>query len=87
VLTLLVLKNGPDNFSQLFCSCRICVKSSFLNFKSNDIWWNAFFWNKVVCDDSTFPTNGTRSEKVGNTYTMKKSDDSTPLEPRLMIFH
>jgi len=50
-----------------FCTCRFCVKSSFLNFWSNDIWLNAFSWNKVVRGCSTFPTNGTRSEKVWQT--------------------
>jgi len=32
VLPLLVPKNGHYNFSQPFCSCRICVKSGLPNF-------------------------------------------------------
>ena len=68
VLALLVLKIGHYNFSPPFCTCRFCAKPSFLNFWSNDIWLNAFFWNKLVRGDSMFPTNGTRSEKLwGNT--------------------
>jgi len=66
-LFLMVLENGHYNFSLLFSTCRFCVKSSFLNFWSNDIWLNAFSWNKVVRGDSTFDTNGTRSEKVWET--------------------
>jgi len=32
VIALLVFKNGHYNFSQSFCSCRICVNSGFPNF-------------------------------------------------------
>ena len=64
VLALLVLKNDHYYFSPPFCTCRFCVKSSFLNFWSNDISLNAFSLNKGVRGDSTFPTNGTRSENV-----------------------
>ena len=37
VLPLIVSKNGHYNFSQPFCSCRMCVKSGLPNFWSNDI--------------------------------------------------
>jgi len=40
-------KNGHYNFSQPFCSCRICVKSGLSNFWSKDIGQNEFSWNKV----------------------------------------
>jgi len=54
----------PQKFSQPFCSCQICVKSCLPNFWSNNIWKIKFSWSKVVRDDSTEPTNGTRSGKV-----------------------
>ena len=62
---LLVSKNCHYNFSLPFAHATFCVKTSFLNFLSNDIWLNAFSWNKVVHGDSALPTNGTRSEKFG----------------------
>ena len=37
VLPLLISKNGHCNFSQAFCSCRICVKSGLPNFWSNAV--------------------------------------------------
>jgi len=48
VLPLLVSKNGHYNFSQPFCSCRICVKSGLPNFLIEWYWVEWVFLEQCV---------------------------------------